>query len=57
MLQHPNPRRVNHLSDQRRLGERSLKYYIEITNNFTQSAEGHKDGLWTTVLSAAVMIL
>ena len=27
------------------------------TNNFTQSAEGHKDGLWTTVLSAAVMIL
>ena len=27
------------------------------TNNFTQSAEGHKDGLWTTVVSAAVMIL
>ena len=27
------------------------------TQNFTQSAEGHKDGLWTTVLSAAVMIL
>ena len=24
------------------------------TNNFTQSAEGHKDGLWTIVLSAAV---
>ena len=23
------------------------------TQNFTQSAEGHKDGLWTTVLSAA----
>jgi arginine decarboxylase len=27
------------------------------TNNFTQSAEGDKDGLWTTVLSAALMIL
>jgi arginine decarboxylase len=27
------------------------------TQNFTQSAEGHKDGLWTTVISAAVMIL
>ena len=27
------------------------------THNFTQSAEGHKDGLWTTVISAAVMIL
>ncbi|MGA9149572.1 MAG: hypothetical protein WBZ36_03260 [Candidatus Nitrosopolaris sp.] len=27
------------------------------TNNFTQSGEGHKDGLWTTVLSPAVMIL
>ena len=27
------------------------------TQNFTQSAEGHKDGLWTTVLSTAVMIL
>lgn len=27
------------------------------TQNFTQSAEGHKDGLWTTVLSAAVFIL
>ena len=26
------------------------------TQNFTQSAEGHKDSLWTTVLSAAVMI-
>src|SRR5215510_3664732 len=24
------------------------------TQNFTQSAEGHKDGLWTTVISAAV---
>jgi arginine decarboxylase len=27
------------------------------TQNFTQSAEGHKDGLWTTVIAAAVMIL
>jgi arginine decarboxylase len=27
------------------------------TQNFTQSAEGHKDGLWTTVVSAAVLIL
>ena len=24
---------------------------------FTQSAEGHKDGLWTTVLSAAVLLI
>ena len=27
------------------------------TQNYTQSAEGNKDGLWTTVLSAAVFIL
>jgi arginine decarboxylase len=27
------------------------------TQNFTQSAEGHKDGLWTTVVSAAVLVL
>ena len=27
------------------------------TQNFTQSAEGNKDGLWTTVLSAAILIL
>jgi arginine decarboxylase len=27
------------------------------TQNFTQSAEGHKDGLWTTVISAAVLLL
>ncbi len=27
------------------------------TQNYTQSAEGHKDGLWTTVISAAVFIL
>jgi arginine decarboxylase len=26
------------------------------TSNITQSAEGHKDGLWTTVLAAAVFI-
>lgn len=27
------------------------------TQNITQSAEGHKDGLWTTVISAAILIL
>ncbi len=27
------------------------------TQNITQSAEGNKDGLWTTVISAAVLIL
>lgn len=27
------------------------------TQNFTQSAQGNKDGLWTTVISAAIMIL
>jgi arginine decarboxylase len=27
------------------------------TQNFTQSAEGNKDGHWTTVLSAAILIL
>lgn len=27
------------------------------TQNFTQSAEGQKDGLWTTVISAAILIL
>ena len=26
------------------------------TYNITQSAEGHKDGIWTTVVSAAVLI-
>ncbi|HUT22402.1 MAG TPA: arginine decarboxylase, pyruvoyl-dependent [Candidatus Bipolaricaulota bacterium] len=26
------------------------------TSNITQSAEGHKDGLWTTVVAAAVLI-
>jgi arginine decarboxylase len=27
------------------------------THNITQSAEGNKDGLWTTVISAAILIL
>ena len=27
------------------------------TQNITQSAEGHKDGLWTTVISAVILIL
>ncbi len=27
------------------------------TQNFTQSAEENKDGMWTTVVSAAVLIL
>jgi arginine decarboxylase len=27
------------------------------TQNFTQSAEGNKDGLWTTVVSAAVLVI
>jgi arginine decarboxylase len=27
------------------------------TQNITQSAEGNKDGLWTTVISAAILIL
>ncbi len=26
------------------------------TTNITQSAQGHKDGLWTTVLSAAILL-
>lgn len=34
-----------------------LSNKIYRTQNFTQSAEGHKDGLWTTVTSAAVLIL
>jgi arginine decarboxylase len=34
-----------------------LSSKIYKTQNFTQSAEGHKDGLWTTVISAAVLIL
>ena len=27
------------------------------TTNITQSAEGHKEGLWTTVVAAAVLVL
>jgi arginine decarboxylase len=34
-----------------------LSNKIYRTQNFTQSAEGHKDGLWTTVVSSAVLIL
>lgn len=34
-----------------------LSNKIYKTQNFTQSAEGNKDGLWTTVLSAAILIL
>lgn len=34
-----------------------LSNKIYRTQNFTQSAEGHKSGLWTTVISAAVLIL
>src|SRR6478672_8992174 len=35
----------------------NLSGKIYKTQNFTQSAEGYKDGLWTTVISAAVLIL
>ena len=31
--------------------------YIFQTRNFCQSAEGNKDGLWTTVIAAAILIL
>jgi arginine decarboxylase len=34
-----------------------LSNKIYKTQNFIQSAEGHKDGLWTTVISGAVLIL
>lgn len=34
-----------------------LSNKIYRTQNFTQSAEGNKDGLWTSVISAAVLIL
>lgn len=34
-----------------------LSEKIYKTHNFTQSAEGNKDGLWTTVISAAILIL
>lgn len=30
--------------------------HIFKTTNITQSAEGHKDGLWTTVIAAAVLL-
>jgi len=40
------------IKEQWRLSEKIYK-----TQNFTQSAEGHKDGLWTTVLSAAVLLI
>lgn len=35
----------------------TLSGKIYKTQNFTQSAEGNKEGLWTTVLRAAVLIL
>jgi arginine decarboxylase len=38
--------------EQWRLSEKIYK-----TQNITQSAEGHKDGLWTTVISAVILIL
>ena len=34
-----------------------LSEKIYKTQNITQSAEGNKDGLWTTVISAAILIL
>ena len=37
--------------------EWKLSGKIYKTQNFTQSAEGNKDGLWTTVVSAAILIL
>jgi arginine decarboxylase len=42
----------NEKEEQWRLSEKICR-----TQNFTQSAEGHKDGLWTTAVSAAVLIL
>jgi arginine decarboxylase len=42
----------NEKEEQWRLSEKIYR-----SQNFTQSAEGHKDGLWTTVISAAVLIL
>jgi arginine decarboxylase len=42
--------------DQRK-EEWKLSGKIYKTQNFTQSAEGHKDGLWTSVISAAILIL
>ncbi len=37
--------------------QREEQWKLYKTHNFTKSAEGHKDGLWTTVISAEVMIL
>ena len=42
--------------------ERKKLYQVDAKNQFvsrsiTQSAEGHKDGLWTTVVALAVMLL
>src|ERR687897_479097 len=34
-----------------------LSNKIYRTQNFTQSEEGHKDGIWTTVISGAILIL
>jgi arginine decarboxylase len=34
-----------------------LSEKIYKTQNLTQSAEGNKDGLWTTVISASILIL
>jgi arginine decarboxylase len=42
----------NQIEEQWRLSGKIYK-----TQNFTQSAEGNKDGLWTTVVSSAVLIL
>ncbi|MDQ3873452.1 MAG: arginine decarboxylase, pyruvoyl-dependent [Thermoproteota archaeon] len=42
----------NEKEEQWRLSNKIYK-----TQNFTQSAEGNKDGLWNTVISAAVLIL
>jgi arginine decarboxylase len=42
----------NQREEQWKLSERIYK-----TQNITQSAEGNKDGLWTTVISAAILIL
>jgi arginine decarboxylase len=45
------------LSWDERKEEWRLSGKIYQTQNLTQSAEGNKDGLWTTVVSAAVFII
>jgi arginine decarboxylase len=45
------------LSWDERKEEWKLSGKIYRTQNLTQSAEGNKDGLWTTVVSAAVFII